>query len=167
MLIEAFEYKQWSDLRILDAIKQIDGQLFEAEWAFALQQLNHIVIVEELFRARLEERPAPHEHTNSIVVPDLDVLKQRWCESNQWYAHYVANFDSSDRQRKISFIFADGNLGCMTYTEIFFHIINHATYHRGAISHVLDLAKVPHPADTYTTFAHAMEPERREVLGAN
>jgi len=49
----------------------------------------------------------------------------------------------------------------MTRLEILFHIINHGTYHRGAIGHALDLAQVSHPADTYTVFIHATEPERR------
>ena len=55
----------------------------------------------------------------------------------------------------------------MTRLEILFHIINHGTYHRGAIGHALDLAEVPHPADTYTVFIHAAQPERREHISTS
>ena len=38
---------------------------------------------------------------------------------------------------------ADGRDGGMTRQEILFHIVNHGTYHRGAIGHALDLAGAP------------------------
>lgn len=50
----------------------------------------------------------------------------------------------------------------MTRQEILFHIVNHGTYHRGAIGHALDLAGAPRPADTYTVFIHAAQPQRRD-----
>jgi len=49
----------------------------------------------------------------------------------------------------------------LTREEVIYHLINHGTYHRGAIGHALDLARAPRPADTYTVFVHAAEPERR------
>lgn len=42
-----------------------------------------------------------------------------------------------------------------------YHLINHGTYHRGAIGHALDLAGAARPADTYTVFVHATELGRR------
>jgi uncharacterized damage-inducible protein DinB len=161
MLINAFNYKQWADQRTLDAITRVNRQKFPSAAAFALQQLNHMVIVEELFKARLLGISAPHLSTNTEAVPEFHELNQRICESNQWFTHYVANLESEHRNQSISFQFADGKHGAMTRMEILFHIVNHGTYHRGAIGHALDLVQVPHPADTYTVFIHAAEPERR------
>jgi uncharacterized damage-inducible protein DinB len=50
----------------------------------------------------------------------------------------------------------------MTRLEILFQIVNYGTHHRGAIGHALDLAHAPRPADTYTVFIHAAQPERRQ-----
>jgi len=47
--------------------------------------------------------------------------------------------------------------------EAIFHLINHGTYHRGAIGHALDRAEGSRPADTYTVFIHGAEPERRNA----
>ncbi len=63
-----------------------------------------------------------------------------------------------------AFQFVDGKHGTMTRREILFHIVNHGTYHRGAIGHALDLAGVSHPADTYTVFIHSAQPVRREQI---
>jgi uncharacterized damage-inducible protein DinB len=163
MLIEAFKYKQWADRRTLDAVRCLNGSKSPDAAAFALQQLNHMVRVEEIFRARLLGAAAPHSSTNSEVVPELDELEKRITDSNAWLLRYVADLEPDQKTQLIRFQFVDGKHGSMTRLEIFFHIINHGTYHRGAIGHALDLAQVPRPADTYTVFIHSAEPGRREL----
>lgn len=161
MLVSAFDYKQWSDRRTLAAMARIDRAAFPEAAAFTAQQLNHMVIVEELFRARLAGTLAPHRATNTDTVPDLQELAQRLAASNEWFSCQARDLTPAQRQQRLSFTFADGRQGCMSRQEILFHIINHGTYHRGAIGHALDLARVAHPADTYTVFIHEAEPARR------
>ena len=72
-------------------------------------------------------------------------------------------FRSEDLQQQVRFTFVDGKKGSMSREEVLYHLINHGTYHRGAIGHALDLANTTRPADTYTVFVHAAEPGRREV----
>lgn len=162
LLIEAFKYKHWADRRTVDAVGAIDADAHPASLSFARQQLNHMVRVEELFKARLLAEPEPHSSTNTEQVPDLAELDQRLMASNDWFSSYVADADVSALQGRLSFLFVDGNRGTMTREEILFHIINHGTYHRGAIGHALDLAHAARPADTYTVFIHAAEPHRRK-----
>ncbi|WP_241077695.1 DinB family protein [Phytopseudomonas seleniipraecipitans] len=57
-------------------------------------------------------------------------------------------------------MFVDGKQGMLSREEAIFHLVNHATYHRGAIGHALDLADANLPADTYTVFIHGAEPQR-------
>ncbi|MCO7555636.1 DinB family protein [Metapseudomonas otitidis] len=86
MLAQAFHYKCWADRRTLDAIALIDASRFADSLAFTLQQLNHMVIVEDLFRARLSGVAEPHPATNSQAVPPYAVLRERLLASGQWYA---------------------------------------------------------------------------------
>lgn len=162
MLYDMFRYKQWADRRTLDAVAQIDDSLFPAAMAFARQQLNHMVRVEELFKARLLGEPPPHSSTNTDEVPSLEELDRRLSASNQWLDDYVKTLDNADRNHSLHFQFVDGQRGTMSREEILFHLVNHGTYHRGAIGHALDLAQAPRPADTYTVFIHSAEPSRRE-----
>jgi uncharacterized damage-inducible protein DinB len=161
MLIDTFKYKQWADRRTLDAAKAIEGPETSATVSFIRQQLNHMVIVEELFRARLLGDEPSHHSTNTEIVPILNEIDLRLTQSNQWFARYVADLDFEALNDQIAFQFVDGKHGRMTRLEIIFHIVNHGTYHRGAIGHALDLAKAARPADTYTVFIHALQPERR------
>lgn len=159
MLLFQFQYKQWADTRTLEAIKKIDGKTFPDKYAFVLQQLNHTVIVEELFKSRLTNTAATHKSTNTARVPKFDELKNRLETSNLWYLDFVASLEHL--HDKIRFVFADGKQGRMSIEEILFHIITHGSYHRGNIAHALDLASTPHPIDGYATFIHQQQPERR------
>ena len=161
MLTQAFGFKRWADERTLDAVARIDTTNHSDSYAFMRQQLNHIVIVEELFRSRLLAEAAPHSRTNTALVPDLPELTSRLSRSNDWYADYVASVDDGDK--RVSFAFADGRRGAMSIHEILFHILTHGSYHRGNIARALDLAGVPHPGDGYGIYIHENDPSRRET----
>ncbi|WP_199055189.1 DinB family protein [Aquitalea sp. ASV15] len=162
LILNQLRYKQWADQRTLAAIAQIDAQAFPAELAFARQQLNHMVRVEEVFRARLAGTAEPHCTTNSDIVPTLAELEQRLSAANGWLQPYTAALPAEQLGEIIRFRFLDGKAGSMTRAEILFHLVNHGSYHRGAIGRALDMAGGLRPADTYTVFIHATEPARRE-----
>ncbi|MCV2365187.1 DinB family protein [Paucibacter sp. DJ1R-11] len=163
LLLKALEYKNWADRRTLDAVGALDPAQGATCLAFARQQLNHMVRVEENFRARLQSKPGLHSSTNTDVLPELPDLDQRLTASNAWLASYAAELRTGHMHQTLSFTFVDGLRGSMTPEEILFHIVNHGTYHRGAIGHALDLAHAKRPADTYTVFIHALEPQRRDA----
>jgi uncharacterized damage-inducible protein DinB len=160
-ILNQLRYKQWADGRTLDAMALIDAEKFPSEIAFARQQLNHMIRVEEVFRARLLGTVEPHSTSNSELVPPLEQLKNSLAESNDWLQTYASSLPPERLAEKISFRFLDGKRGAMTREEVLFHLVNHGTYHRGAIGRALDLAGDLRPADTYTVFIHAAEPERR------
>lgn len=161
MLGEAFAYKRWATQRTLAAAGKLTGDAHATTLAFVRQQLNHLRIVEEMFRARLLGEAVPHAATNTTEVPELAELSQRLEHSQHWYDGYVATITPAQLQETIAFDFADGRRGCMRREEILFHVITHGNYHRGAIGHALDRAQVARPADTYTVFIHEAEPARR------
>lgn len=159
--VKLFLYKQWSDQRLFKAIAQINQEKYLDDYNFAKQQFNHMLIVEELFRSRLENKKALHTQTNTEVLPAFDELQQRIEHSHVWWIEFVENIQSDQIAEIIHFQFIDKKTGSLSIEEILFHIINHGTYHRGNIAHALHHAQVTHPADTYTVFIHQHEPERR------
>jgi uncharacterized damage-inducible protein DinB len=94
-------------------------------------------------------------------VPELDELDRRLSASNAWFARYLEEIDPALSTQVCRFVFVDGLPGSLSRQEILFHVVNHGTYHRGAIGHALDLAGAQRPADTYTVFIHAEESARR------
>jgi len=160
MNIEAFKYKMWADGRTLKAIDCIDKTKFTKEYNFVLQQINHMIIIEDLFRSRMENLPAPHKVTNTEIVPDFVELSTRLLDSGKWYINYVSNLSIKTKQKSIPFSFAEQKYK-MNVEEMLFHVLNHGTYHRGSIAHALDLATVPHPVDGFCAYIHEAEPSRR------
>ena len=163
LLSTPLKYKAWADGRTLEAVGQIDQHTYAAQFDFARQQLNHMVRVEELFRARLSGAAEPHDSTNTVQLPALSDLASRLNASNVWLQQYASGLAGSRLAEWIHFTFVDGKRGRLTREEAIYHLINHGTYHRGAIGHALDLAGAPRPADTFTVFVHAAEPQRREA----
>ena len=157
MLVEAYKYKDWADGRTIDAVRRVSPESAPSALQFLTQQLNHMTIVEEMFRARLNDEASPHPATNTDSLPDISSLIERNALSNEWYLTYCESLSAGQLAERVSFRFADGNAGQMSRQEILFHVINHGTYHRGAISHALDLAGVPHPVDGFAAFAHAFD----------
>lgn len=139
----------------------IDPVRFPEQIAFARQQLNHMVRVEEVFQARLMGEPEPHATSNSETVPSLEDLRERLSAANEWLQDYAQALSPDQLEKSIHFGFLDGASGTMTRGEVLFHLINHGTYHRGAIGRALDQAGGLRPADTYTVYIHGAEPERR------
>jgi uncharacterized damage-inducible protein DinB len=161
MDFKTFEYKIWADKRTLEAIEQIDSSTFKEQFAFVLQQNNHMVIVEELFKSRLLDLQTPHSATNTKATPPFESLKQRLYASGSWYLNFVLSCENINKE--IAFVFTDGRQGKMAINEILFHIVNHGTYHRGNIARALDQAGVPHPLDGFGAFIHEFEPHRRKT----
>jgi uncharacterized damage-inducible protein DinB len=160
-LRNALDYKRWADQRTGEAARGVDPVQHPTTFDFIRQQLNHLVIVEELFRARLSGQTAPHAVTNTRDRPPLPELLERLDRSNEWLRGYLTRRPADDLSERIDFHFTDGQAGSMNRLEILFHLINHGTYHRGAIGHALDRAGAPRPADTYTVYIHAAHPARR------
>ncbi|MYN44714.1 damage-inducible protein DinB [Pseudoduganella sp. FT93W] len=161
LILNQLQYKQWADGRTIAAVEQIDAHRFPSELAFARQQLNHMLRVEEVFRARLQGTEEPHTESNSELLPTTAELSERLSESNRWLKIYFGAMPDVALREKMHFSFLDGKRGTMARVEVLFHLINHGTYHRGAIGRALDIAGGLRPADTYTVYIHAAEPQRR------
>jgi uncharacterized damage-inducible protein DinB len=56
-----------------------------------------------------------------------------WKDSSQGLKSFVENFDEAKLQESVSFKRPDGNTYTLKYYQIFAHVFNHSTYHRGQI----------------------------------
>ena len=92
----------------------------------------------------------------------LDALHAAVAESDRWYAEYVAGLDAERLPERIAFVFTDGAKGSMSREEMLMHVVMHNGYHRGQVGNLLPQLSSAPPQDTFTTYLHRVEPERRE-----
>lgn len=103
---------------------------------------NHIVVIEDIFRAHLEGRKHGYTGRNTESAPPFAVVRQRLEAMDQYYVDLAERLSVEELNETIRFEFVGGGDGAMTRLEILLHLANHATYHRGFIGDML--YQVPH-----------------------
>jgi len=91
--------------------------------------LNHIHIVDKIFRAHLRGESHGFTSTVSDDIPELQLLRQEAAESNDWLITYAGSLNAATASERIQFTFTDGKPGDMTREEILLHLLTHASYH--------------------------------------
>lgn len=102
-----------------------------------VRTLNHVHVVDDLFRCHLLGRPHGYTYRNTDVTPRLADLREAVFDLDDWYIAYTNGLSREAEAEVVQFAFLDGGAGAMTRAEIILHVINHATYHRGLVSDML------------------------------
>lgn len=160
MLESLFGQKAWANAELFDVLASVTA---EAELHTAIRTLNHIYVVDRIFRAHLLGEPHGYEATNTKATPALAELRAAVAETDAWYRQYVAGLDEAALAGQVRFRFTDGDMGAMSREEILMHVITHGGYHRGNVGQVLKNIGVAPPRDLLTKYLHVTEPQRRQV----
>lgn len=158
-LAALFGYKAWADAELLEALAGVDAAARHG----ALRVLNHVHVVDCIFRAHLLGEPHGYAATNTAATPTLDELGARMRDVDAWYCGYVAALAPAARDEPLRFRFTDGDAGLMSREEILLHVVTHGGYHRGAAGQLLRAAGTAPPRDLVTRFLHLDEPLRRSA----
>nr|WP_172689199.1 DinB family protein [Enterobacter cloacae] len=99
--------------------------------------LNHINVVDNIFRAHL---CGARHHYNSIEsdkVLNLASVRRRAMDSNKWLLAYASMLTATTSAERVSFTFPDGAPGDMTRAEILVYLLTHSQCHLSFIASVL------------------------------
>lgn len=155
-----FACKAWADSELFALLATLPADRSE-QLHTCIRTLNHIHVVDRIFRAHLSGEPRPFDATNTRETPSLGRLRDDVAATDAWYSDHVAGLGEAALSEVLSFTFTDGDAGRMTREEILLHVITHGGYHRGNVGQVLKSIQVAPPRDLYTGFLHASEPARR------
>lgn len=162
ILSSLFAQKSWANRELFDVVASIATGEHATSLHTAVRTLNHIYVVDRIFRAHLAGEKHLYTATNTPETPELGELHFAVAETDLWFENYVATMTDQALAERLSFQFTDGDSGTMTREEMLFHVLTHGAYHRGNVGQVLkDIAVVP-PRDLYTKFLHVHEPSRRQ-----
>lgn len=158
-----FAQKSWANNELFNALAEIPTEQHVDALHTATRTLNHIYVVDRIFRAHLLGEGHGYEATNTDATPSLVELQFAVAETDAWFEGYAAAITEAELDEAISFKFTDGDAGTMTREEILFHVITHGTYHRGNVGQVMKFISIAPPRDLYTKFLHVHEPMRRQA----
>lgn len=127
----------------------------------ALRVLDHVHVVDRIFRSHLTGAAHGHAATNTPETPGLAELRAAVAQTDRWYVEYSAGIGPAGMEQTVDFVFTDGKHGRMSRAEMLAHVLTHGAYHRGAVGRILDQQALPRPTDGLASYLHAAEPQRR------
>ena len=131
------DYKLWADELTFDhVIKLPTGEarrerptLFKS----IIGTLNHIYVVDLIWRSHLEGREHGFTSRKVILHDDIAQLRDSQRACNEWFKDWCLQQTDATLNEAITFRFIAGNAGRMSRGAIVLHLVNHGTYHRGCV----------------------------------
>ncbi len=163
ILSSLFAQKAWANRELFDVVASVAPAEHAAALHTAIRTLNHIYVVDRIFRAHLLSEQHGYTATNTPETPELGELHFAVTETDTWFENYVCGISDQGLGESLVFRFTDGDSGTMTREEMLFHVLSHGAYHRGNVGQVLKDISVTPPRDLFTKFLHVHEPSRRHV----
>lgn len=143
-------YMAWANDVMLKSVERIpDTEIVKPRKALfgsIVHTLNHILVIEDVFKAHLEGRKHGYTSRNTEVSPPFKDVKKGLYELDQYYVNLAMNNSDNELNEIIEFEFIGGGNGSMTRAEIILHLVNHSTYHRGFVSDML--FQISYPCDS-------------------
>lgn len=163
ILQSLFAQKSWANNELFNLLATVSTAQDASPIHTATRTLNHIYVVDRIFRAHLLGEQHGYTATNTDATPELGELQFAVAETDAWFENYVATVAADALSARVSFRFTDGDTGTMTREEMLFHVITHGAYHRGNVGQILKSISVAPPRDLLTKFLHVREPARRQA----
>lgn len=153
-------YKRWADELMLADIAAVPPEEAIRErptrWNNMIRTMNHIRVVDDLFRAHLTGSTHGYTYRNTDDTPQLGEMRGLMMTLDDWYIQYADALDDARAEEVVRFRFLDGGDGSLTREEMILHVVNHATYHRGLVSDMMYQAgRVPSTNDLPVFLAEA------------
>jgi len=149
-------YKSWALDITFQSVSEIPNEellkVRPTTFKTIIHTLNHIYVVDEIFKAHLENRKHQYVARNTEDAPPLKDLIRLSETTNHWYIKYVDQYNQDELAEIINFEFIDGGKGSMSRLEILHHIINHTTYHIGYVSDMMYQIPAEPPASDLPVF---------------
>ncbi len=146
-----FAYDSWANELLLDAAKGIPEELIRRDLGTSHQSLLgtlvHLVAAEEIWLSRW--KGAPRSKLTGIEdVPSLDALVSWWGAVRAERDAYIGTLGEADFEHEMEMTTTTGATYRHSYADMFRHLANHSTYHRGQAAAILRLlGKKPPSSD--------------------
>ena len=155
--------KRWATNGLNAVLAENLDRVPAEEQVLVRRLLDHIQVVDEIFRGNLEARPHGHQAPRSVDLPSFEALAGKARATADWYADYVDTLPPEKMDEAIAFSFANGEPARMTRGEMLLHVAMHAGGHRGQVALLLQKNGIQPFPDRITDFLEARDagPQRQ------
>jgi uncharacterized damage-inducible protein DinB len=155
--IDLADYNIWANDIVHSWFDKISGEQWEQVIVSSFKSIAetavHTAAAEMIWLDRLHKVEKPVFLTSVFKGPKQEAIAI-WKKTSQGLRSFIENFDETKLQERVSFKRPDGNTYELQHYQIFAHVFNHSTYHRGQIVTMLRQAgfTAVHSIDLSTYF---------------
>ncbi len=140
-------YNRWANERLYDGAATLSDDAYRRDLAAFFGSvhatLNHLLLVDRLWLDRVKGRSGPPPALDSVLFDDFEELRQARAEEDDGLVGLIEAHGESTFAEVVSYRTGSGREERNTRVEIFTHLFNHQTHHRGQ-THAL-LTRLGHP----------------------
>ena len=133
--IELADYNVWANNIACGWIEQIDGKQWEKEIISSFNSIQqtvlHIISAENAWLQRFMQ--VPFTWLQSTYKGTKEEHIQLWKKTSAALKSFIDGFNENSLNTDLYFKRLNGDAYSMPYYQLFAHVINHSTYHRGQL----------------------------------
>jgi uncharacterized damage-inducible protein DinB len=135
------EFHLWAFERLYTKVDQLDEADYRRDiklfFGSVHATLNHILLVDHLWQARLKGSVFAVSGLDAELEPDRTTLRQRILEFAQGWKTFVCGLTAEQIAGDLAFRTMDGEPRNLPFASLIGHVFNHATHHRGQVTAAL------------------------------
>jgi uncharacterized damage-inducible protein DinB len=132
---EIAEYNLWANTIVCDWLEQITDEQWNKEIFSSFNSIQetvlHIISAEKAWLQRFKKQPV--EWLQSTYRGTKNEHIKLWKDNSAELKAFIDAFDENDLNKNLDFKRLNGDAYSMPYYQLFAHVVNHATYHRGQL----------------------------------
>lgn len=133
--IELAGFNIWANHIVCGWLEQISDEQWNRETESSFNSIRetvlHIISAEKAWLQRFKKEPV--EWLQNKYKGSKEEYIKLWEESSKGFKEFIENFDESKLQTHLEFKRLNGDAFSMPFYQLFAHVVNHATYHRGQL----------------------------------
>jgi uncharacterized damage-inducible protein DinB len=156
MLGHLLAYHRWATSRLLDSLLAVPAEALHrpvgGSFGSAHGLLVHMLAAERIWMERLQGR-SPTKLGDLSACTTADDFQAEWQAVQTAQRAFLQGLGSERLGTPLSYTNFAGEVWTYPLGTVLLHVVNHGTYHRGQLAHVLrQLGQAPPPTD-YLVFA--------------
>jgi uncharacterized damage-inducible protein DinB len=131
------DYHYWGRDRLLEELDALTTEQFTrpltSSFASIRDTVAHAHSAEWIWYQRWRGE-SPTAHLPAGRFPDAASVRSAWAELEQQVRAFINGLGQADVDRVLQFRLIDGTRGASPLWQMVYHLVNHATYHRGQVT---------------------------------
>jgi uncharacterized damage-inducible protein DinB len=161
-ILELFDYHHWAADRVIEAAAALTPAYLDGQWGGSFGTgralLRHVVGVEHLWCERWNGRSPKGLPDFPATFGGKDFLAE-WHKIKGDQVEYLGALTRDKLQGQLTYLNMKGERWTYRLAEILQHVVNHGTYHRGQLTHLLRDNGLAAPSTDFLVF---IEDRRKE-----